>query len=337
MRKRDGVVKKSRKPSRTIARSPPSKRRNISRVVPDSPEPSDESTVEGDVVEEEEEEEEDFPTLDDIGSVPSSPVSKDFDGMFMCVEKAFVLRKIIDVLADMLEEVNMTFTEDGLDVFALDSAHIVCVILTLKSENFQGYSCSRHPITIGVNMASLKKIFSCITAKDAIDWRLHGTNPDKVTISVEQTGVSQTFEMKLLDITEDPMDVPDTRYPNKVRLSTKEFRDKTTLFTTLGGGALECTIAPGSFVMTMKEADMVENSRATFTPVEDEPEEVLIDCDESITNTFITRYIARIAKAASISKWVNIEMHPDLPMKFVFAAGDLGQFTLYLSPKIQDE
>ena len=296
---------------------------------------SDESTVEGDVVEEEEEEE-DFPTLDDIRSVPSSPVSEDFEGMCFDLSKGADLRNIVDVLADMLEEANMTFTDKGLNMFALDGAHVACVVLKLKAEKFDHYNCSRRPITIGVNMTSLKKIMSCVAAKDTVEWSLDGPDPDKITISTRQTGVSQIFEMKLVNIEEDPMAVPNTRYEKTVRLSADAFQKKMKDFAKLGGDAVEFTIAPGSFVMKMKEAEMVENSRATYTLVEDEPEKVVIHCSETSSNIFISSYIARFAKAACLSKWVSIRMLSDAPIKFVFAAGDLGQLTFYLAPKIED-
>lgn len=78
--------------------------------------------------------------------------------MFEAVLKeAGVLKKIIDALKDLVNEVNIQITPSGMSLQAMDSSHVALVVLTLDASGFESYR-SDHCFTIGVSMSNFSKV-----------------------------------------------------------------------------------------------------------------------------------------------------------------------------------
>jgi proliferating cell nuclear antigen len=68
-----------------------------------------------------------------------------------------VFRKIIESLKDLVSEVNLDATAEGLSLQAMDSAHVSLVALKINEGAFEDYRCDK-PLTLGINLSDFSKI-----------------------------------------------------------------------------------------------------------------------------------------------------------------------------------
>ena len=66
-------------------------------------------------------------------------------------------------------------------------------------------------------------------------------------------------------------------------------------------------------------------------------EQITIDVDDPIANTFSLGFLNSFNKAAPLSEQVNLCFNEDSPLVVSFTIGDLGKLSFYLAPKINEE
>lgn len=97
--------------------------------------------------------------------------------------QASLLKKIVDSIKDIVNEVNFDCSSSGISLQAMEQAHVVLVSLALNAEGFESYRCDRN-IPLGVNLSSLSKILKS------------ANNDDSITLKAEDSGdtLNLTFE-----------------------------------------------------------------------------------------------------------------------------------------------
>ena len=68
-----------------------------------------------------------------------------------------VLKKIVDSIKDLVTDVNIDATPQGLSLQAMDSSHVALVNLQLSKDGFEKYQADR-PLTLGLSITNLAKV-----------------------------------------------------------------------------------------------------------------------------------------------------------------------------------
>jgi len=119
------------------------------------------------------------------------------------------IKKIIGALADGLETLNMNCSAGGIKVAATNMSHTDMRELTLTSDWFDTYSCTRD-CTMGVHMPTLKKFMSTAGDKDTIKWT-HDPVKALLKIEIEEAGDNKghkEWKLKLIDFDEEALAPP---------------------------------------------------------------------------------------------------------------------------------
>lgn len=101
------------------------------------------------------------------------------------LSKASLLKRLIDSIISLVQEVNFDCTPSGIALQAMDSAYVSLVTILLRSDGFTHYRCDRS-MSLGVNLESLQKVLKV------------AGNDDTVTLKAEDNGDTLTliFENK---------------------------------------------------------------------------------------------------------------------------------------------
>ena len=67
-----------------------------------------------------------------------------------------LLKRLTDVVKDIVDNGNFNCSREGFGLQALDSAHVMLVSMMLHSDSFDHYRCDRN-MALGFNMKSLAK------------------------------------------------------------------------------------------------------------------------------------------------------------------------------------
>ncbi|CAD6586696.1 MAG: proliferating cell nuclear antigen [Cyphobasidiales sp. Tagirdzhanova-0007] len=139
------------------------------------------------------------------------------------LEKAELLKKILDAVKELVTDANLDCSDEGLKLQAMDNSHVALVSLMLEKDAFAEFRCDRD-MTLGMNLGSLQKIIKCANNDD--NCKL-SANEDADTLNLQFQGKRAArigeYEMKLMDIDSEQLGIPETEYDAKISMPSGEF------------------------------------------------------------------------------------------------------------------
>ncbi|KZT60576.1 proliferating cell nuclear antigen [Calocera cornea HHB12733] len=139
------------------------------------------------------------------------------------LQQASILKKLLDAIKELVTDANFECDEEGLKLQAMDNSHVALVAVELQADGFTEYRCDR-PMPLGVNLASLTKVMKCARDDDEVQLKA-SDNADSLHLLFENTTTDRTgeYDMKLMDIDQDHLGIPDTQYDATISLPSGEF------------------------------------------------------------------------------------------------------------------
>merc|ERR1712147_264044 len=225
----------------------------------------------------------------------------------------------------------------GLQVQSMDSSHVALVSLLLRETAFQDFKCDR-ATSLGMNVDSLGKIFKMCGPTDSLKLRWQN-DADTVNFQCEsgQDDRISDFELKLMQIESEHMEIPEQQYKVVAKLPSSEFlkvcRDLKEFGETMQLSAskegikfsVAGDVGSGNVMLKPREAEKPEDK-------------VVLTVHEPVTATFALRYLVNFSKAAPLCGQVELGLGPDAPLlvKYDVEASDNGHMQFYLAPKIDE-
>lgn len=122
--------------------------------------------------------------------------------------QASAFKALFEVLKDILNDINIYFSPDGIKISTLDTARAALVDINLKADNFEEYTCKQEHIAAGVNITNMFKLLKSISAQDTLTMEIATRDFLKITIENINKKTNTSFNLKLLDLNEDYIQVP---------------------------------------------------------------------------------------------------------------------------------
>ena len=123
-----------------------------------------------------------------------------------------------------MQDCNFDCNDSGIALQAMDNSHVALVSMMLKAEGFSPFRCDRN-IALGINLSSLTKVLRTAQNEDVLTLKAEDA-PDVVNLvfeSSEKDRLSE-YDIKLMDIDQDHLGIPDTEYDATVDLPSVEFQ-----------------------------------------------------------------------------------------------------------------
>lgn len=244
--------------------------------------------------------------------------------MFLRTIQATAIRNIFEVIKEIINDVNIYFDSTGIRIVTLDTARVSLIHVFLDAKNFEEYSCPQEVIA-GVNLSNTFKLLKCIGVNDTLTMSIKDSEYIEISIDNEMKKSHSKFQLKLLDINEDILDVPEIPMDILTTIPSIDFqrvcRDMGNLSNTI-----ELKRDGELFVMSC----LGDFANQTTT----------IQCSESaptIGNVFSLKYINMFTKASGMCSSVQIfqsSQNADMPIIFRYSIANLGTLKFYLAPKI---
>ena len=253
------------------------------------------------------------------------------------LQQAGLLRKVVDSMKDLCKDVNFDCSEKGLQVQSMDSSHVALVSLMLRESAFSDFKCDR-PTSLGMNVDSLGKILKMCGPNDSLKLQAK-QDADVVSFQCESGDDDRIaeFELKLMQIESEHMEIPEQQYKVVAKLPSAEFqkicRDLKEFGETMQVKAskegitfsVQGDIGAGNVMLKPRESDKPE-------------EKVTLTVHEPVSATFALRYLVNFAKAAPLCGTVELGLGPDAPLlvRYNLENADNGHLQFYLAPKIDE-
>ena len=196
------------------------------------------------------------------------------------------------------------------------------------AENFEEYEC---PVNIiaGLNMSNVYKLLKSITSQDTLTISITGR--DYMDMIIENTVKKSftNFKLKLLDINEDILDIPDIEMNLVTTLPSIDFQRYTR---DMGNLSNEISIFRHGKTLELSCLGDFANQKTDIECVDEGPE-------ERIGGTFSLKYINLFTKATNMCSSIQImqdSTNENMPIVFRYTIANLGDLKFYLAPKIDN-
>jgi len=145
--------------------------------------------------------------------------------MFECtLTSGDLFKKIVAALSDLVEQGNFMVDSNMISFQGMDSSHVSLVALQLTESGFEGYRCD-HDQCLGIQFSALNKILKCMTTKDSLSMQARDDG-DVVSFIFESPDQKRysNFELKLNDIDQEQLGIPQTDYATTIKMPSSEFQ-----------------------------------------------------------------------------------------------------------------
>lgn len=136
--------------------------------------------------------------------------------------QASAIKSVFEVLKEILTDVNIIFKKDGMHVVTLDSARTSLVDMHLT--NFDEYECEEEEIVCGINTNNTWKLLKSVTNQDSISIEVKTREFMDITVTSTVKKTNTTFQLKLLDINESQIEVPDVHMTTVTTIPSVDFQ-----------------------------------------------------------------------------------------------------------------
>jgi proliferating cell nuclear antigen len=240
--------------------------------------------------------------------------------------QASAFKSTFEVLKDILNDVNVYFRPDGMYIVTLDTARTSLVDMYLSADNFEEYHCNQDEIIAGINISNTFKLLKTITSNDVLKIEIISKEFMDIEIISEVKKTKSSFQLKLLDINESRIEVPDIEMTSVTTLPSSDFqricRDMSNIGTDIE--IRRCK----DYIQLRCEGDFAS-------------QETTIDCpdeDVDIGGLYSLKYLNIFTKATSMC--ASLQIIQEVGNRFLilkYNVANLGELKFYLATKVSED
>eukprot|EP00899_Mesostigma_viride_P010603 jgi/Mesvir1/19544/Mv18064-RA.1 len=244
------------------------------------------------------------------------------------------IKLLVEALKELTNDVNFYFGSDGVRITAFDNAHCALFHVLLEADKIEEYVCTK-PCTVGISLVNMFKLIKNVGVSDELEMKLDAASMDVMEIHISNADKSArwSYKMKLLDIDEQSLSIPEKQYMTLVTMASSEFQKICRDLSIVSDNVrIKCT---GEDIVFACEGDIgscVLEIGKTFPNMKVETGE-----DDAIDEEFSLRYLCTFAKAGGLCNSVNLFLSPEYPIIVKYRVGDLGTLLYALAPKISGD
>ena len=211
----------------------------------------------------------------------------------------------------------------GMYVQSMDSSHVMLMEISLPENWFDKYEVPA-AVTLGLKSALLRTIMSAHEATTRIEWAYDADKgDDKMEIrfntgtessSASSSSYNKVFEIPLIDIDADTLNIPHTDYVAEITLLSEKFNELISEFSNFGD-TLHVEISEEAIFFSAKSQE--SGSMKVQIDME-EIDAFSIQEGEAVVASFSLRYLKNIATFYRTSKQITLSISPGIPMRLSY-------------------
>jgi proliferating cell nuclear antigen len=240
--------------------------------------------------------------------------------------QAAAFKSTFEVLKDILNDVNIYFRPDGMYIVTLDTARTSLVDIYLAADNFEEYHCEHEEIIAGINISNTFKLLKTITNNDVLQIEINSKEHMNIEISSEAKKTNTKFQLKLLDINESRIEVPDVEMTTVTTLPSADFQRLCRDMSNIGTDIEIRRI--GKEIKLKCEGDFASQETSIECP-EESPE---------IVGLYSLKYMNIFTKATSMC--ASMQVIQETGNRFLilkYNVANLGELKFYLATKVSED
>jgi len=245
-----------------------------------------------------------------------------------------IFSAIFQLLKNWSSQINLHFKNDQLFIQTMDKSHICMAYIVIQAQWFNAYECSGYN-KIAVVSSCFATMINYALKHEIMEINYDvDTNADKLYINLVNSGNNHStfehfFEMPLIELDEDYLDISSFESDVEFTIETKRFIDilgellvfGTDLNIVADNDNIRLTTCgdSGQLCVNMPGVDLME-----YSIIED----MEFSCSYSLT------YLHGLCMSKKMSQTLKISLNSTMPMTIKYELGDGSSAMFYMAPKI---
>lgn len=236
-----------------------------------------------------------------------------------------LLKDSVSIIADLVTEVRLKVTKNGLELVAMDPANVAMVVYKLLSSSFVAYEVKTEK-TLALNLNELKQVLRRIKGNDTLTLE----NPEaKLKVTLKGTS-KREFLLPLIDVEERDQKVPDLKFGVTVKTDASVINDAIEDVDIIGESV--------AFIAAQKHFRISSSSDLSRADVEILPDEkTTIEAKEETRSKYSIEYLKKMIQGAKLSEKVVVKFNKDYPLQLDYTVKDKMQLMFILAPRVDND
>lgn len=241
--------------------------------------------------------------------------------MRLRLENPKLFADIVGIISELVLEVRIKVSRDGLGITAIDPANVAMVFFKLPASAFSQLEIEQDMV-LGVSLESLKAVLrrvkvGSVVGMSSVDNELQITIQDKV---------KREFNLALIDVESEEKPIPNLDFVSKIQMRSIDFLEAIEDCSVV---ADSCSFISSADKFTIKAKGSLNSFQSEFT------DEVQITAEEA-KSKYSLEYLQKIIKGTKISDRTVINFSNDYPLKLEFSTPVIELFFI-LAPRVESE
>ena len=240
--------------------------------------------------------------------------------MQLKLESPKIFSDIVTIISDLVTEVKLKITKEGMSLTAVDPANAAMAYFSLPADLFTEFELEKEEI-LGLNLENLKAILRRCKLGSSL---ILGRHENRLKISI-QDRIKRDFELALIDLDGEDKEIPSWEFDSVIKMNSDEFVEVIEDCSVVSDA---CTFIaePNKFIV---EAKGLNSARAEFSS-----DEVEIHSGNSMSR-YSLEYLSKFTKGSKISSQVSINFSKSHPMRINFSTGKV-MLSFILAPRVEE-
>ena len=242
--------------------------------------------------------------------------------MLLKLDNPKIFSEIISIISDMVLEVRMKVSKEGVGIIAIDPANVAMISFKLPASAFSELNVENEEV-LGVSLDNLKAVLRRIKSGSVLTIEKQ-ENELKLVINDK---IKREFNLALIEIEGEEKDLPVLDFTSKVEMSSVDFAE-----------AIEdCSVVADSCSFISEADKFIINAKGSLNSFKSEfsSDEVNMEAQEA-SSKYSLEYLQKMIKATKITDKTLINFSSDYPLKLEFNTPFI-ELAFILAPRVENE
>lgn len=242
--------------------------------------------------------------------------------MLLKLDNPRLFSEIISIISELVLEVRMKVSKEGMSIIAIDPANVAMVSFKLPSSAFSELEIEKQEV-LGVNLENLKAVLRRIKSGSV----LIITKQENELKLVINDKVKREFNLALIEIEGEEKEIPNLSFTSKIEMASIDFSE---IIEDCSVVADSCSFIsePNKFIMSARGA--LNSFKSEFSS-----DEVNIQAEKA-NSKYSLEYLQKMIKATKLTDKTIISFSTDYPLKLEFNTPFI-ELGFILAPRVENE
>jgi len=244
--------------------------------------------------------------------------------------KASFLKNAIEAVKNIIIQTNIDWIEEGISIQGMDASHVALSNMFLSKNDCIFYHI-KESITTGIDMVILNRLLGTVDDEDSLEFFIKSDSDATINVTLVSSDNKKRshFQIPLLDIDTDSMNIPEMIYKGEIIQKSSDILC-TVRDLSFFGDSVMFGIENNEFQIRV-EGDYGKGERAWKDGILQTTNNV-----SEIQQSYPIKYMLMALKGTSVSPEVHIKMSHGSPIQISYSFGKSSKIVNYVAPKIED-